>query len=106
MGIVWTDLAVNSLADILSYIQRFFGKRVARTVSNNIITFVSSLEENPQIGKLLTHLSSYGEIRCVFYKQNHIYYRILEDRIEIIIVWDGRQNPSHLQTLLINFLTK
>lgn len=32
--------------------------------------------------------------------------RFIEDRIEVIIIWDGRQDPRRLQNLLIDFLTK
>ena len=86
MEVVWSDLAIESLYDILSYIQGFFGKKL-------------------QIILLLTFVSIW-RIRCIFYKQDHIYYQIYEDRIEVIIIWDGRQDPCRLQNLLIDFLTK
>ncbi len=106
MEIVWSDLAIESLYDILLYVQGFFGKKTANNISVKIISFVESLGSSPYIGKRLSHLSQYGEIRCIFYKQNHIYYQIYEDRIEVIIIWDGRQDPRRLQNLLIDFLTK
>ena len=31
-------------------------------------------------------VSQYGEVRCAFYKQDHIYYQIYEDRIEVIFM--------------------
>ena len=31
-------------------------------------------------------MSQYGEVRCAFYKQDHIYYQIYEDRIEVIFM--------------------
>lgn len=106
MEIVWSDLAVESLSDIVSYIQGFFGKRTAQNIAAKILSFVDTLASSPYMGKQLLHLSRYGEIRCAFYKQNHVYYQLFEDRIEIIIVWDGRQDPHRLQSLLIDFLTK
>lgn len=106
MEVVWSDLALESLYDILSYVQGFFGKKTANNVAVKIISFVESLGNSQYIGKQLLHLSQYGEIRCAFYKQDHIYYHIYEGRIEVIIIWDGRQDPRRLQNLLINFLTK
>ena len=46
----------------------------------------------------------YGDVRCIIYKQNQIYYRISENQVEIILVWDGRQDPNRLRTILLNFL--
>lgn len=106
MEVVWTDLAVESLSDILSYVQGFFGKRIAKSTSDKIVSFVSTLGTSPYIGRRLATLSSYGEVRCAYYKQNHIYYRIKEQRIEIIIVWDGRQDPLRLRSMLLDFLTR
>lgn len=37
------------------------------------ISFADSLGISPYFGKRLGYLASYGEIRCIFYKQNHIY---------------------------------
>lgn len=106
MEVVWSDLAFESFSNIIQYIQGFFGKKMADDIAIKIISFIESLGRSPHLGKKLSRLSQYGEIRCTFYKQNHIYYQIFEDRIEIIIVWDGRQDPCRLQNLLIDFLTK
>lgn len=106
MEVVWSDLALASFADILHYIQSFFGQKIADKAAVGIISFVDSLGTSPYLGKRLDHLASYGEIRCIFYKQNHIYYQIIAERIEIVIVWDGRQDPKRLQNLVISFLTK
>lgn len=106
MEVVWSDLAFESLYDIISYIQGFFGKKTANNIAAKIISFTNSLGTSPYIGQQLLHLSKYGEIRCAFYKQDHIYYQIFENKIEVIIIWDGRQDPRRLQNLLIDFLTK
>lgn len=106
MEVVWSDLAFESFSDILQYVQGFFGKKTADDIAVKMITFIESLGRSPRLGRELSHLSRYGEIRCAFYKQNHIYYQVIEDRIEVIIVWDGRQDPHRLQNLLVTFLTK
>lgn len=106
MEVIWSDFAVESLSDIFVYVQGFFGKRTAHTTARKVIDFVESLSDAPQQGKQLLHLSQFGEVRCAFYKQNHIYYLIIENRIEIILIWDGRQDPKRLQHLLVDFLMK
>lgn len=106
MEVVWSDLAFESFLNILQYIQNFFGEKTANDIAEEITHFVESLGRCPHLGKELSHLAWFGEIRCVFYKQNHIYYQIFENTIEVIIVWDGRQNPSNLHRLLVDFLSK
>lgn len=106
MEVVWSDLAVSSFYNILDYVQKSFGKRVANSVAIKILSFTESLGNTPFLGRNLSHLIQYGEIRCAFYKQNRIYYRILESQVEIIIVWDGRQDPSKLKCALSGFLNK
>ncbi len=63
-----------------------YGKKTVDDITIKIISFIESLGHAPHLGKKVLRLSQYGEIKCVFYTQNHIYYQMFEDRIEIIIV--------------------
>ena len=63
-----------------------YGKKTVDDITIKIISFIESLGHAPHLGKKVLRLSQYGEMKCVFYKQNHIYYQMFEDRIEIIIV--------------------
>ena len=63
-----------------------YGKKTVDDITIKIISFIESLGHAPHLGKKVLRLSQYGEIKCVFYKQNHIYFQMFEDRIEIIIV--------------------
>ncbi len=78
MEVIWSDLAFESFRNIVQYVQEFFGKDIADNTAIKIISFVESLKNSPQLGKRLLHLSQHGEIRCAFYKQNHIYYQMLK----------------------------
>jgi plasmid stabilization system protein ParE len=104
MEVIWSDTAISSLVDIIAYIQKFFSKRVAGNTILKIRTFAESLGYSPRIGHLIHISTRYGEVRCAFYKQNHVYYRIIDEQIEVILIWDGRQDPLRVQALLINFL--
>ncbi len=104
MEVIWSDLAWESLYEITSYVQNFFGQKTADNIASKIISFVDTLGRFPRMGKQLSHLSGSSEIRCVFYKQNHIYYQIFDDRIEIILIWDSRQDSVRLRNILAEFL--
>ena len=43
MEIVWTDLAIETLSDIVQYVQSWFGRDTASDVSKRIIAFVDTL---------------------------------------------------------------
>lgn len=103
MEIVWTGLAVDSLSNIVQYVQSWFGVETASDVSTKILAFVDSLSISPYIGKRIKNLSQYGDVRCIIYRQNQIYYRLSENQVEIILVWDGRQDPNRLRMTLLNF---
>ncbi len=103
MVVSWSDLAYESLYDIVAYIQGFFGKRVAIDASNQIESFVDTLVNAPFIGKCVSKRNG-CEIRCVIYKKNQIYYSICKDTIDIILIWDGRQDPRRLKQLIDNYL--
>ncbi len=105
MEIIWTDFAVASLYDISEYVHYFFNDKIADDVTQKILSYVNTLSYSPKLGKRISSLSEYGEVRCAFYKKNHIYYRLFDNKIEIILVWDGRQDPCCLKSLLHKFFT-
>ena len=43
---------------------------------------------------------------ALFINKTIFIIRFMRNRIEVIIIWDGRQDPRRLQNLLIDFLTK
>ncbi len=106
MEVVWSDLAFESLYDIVEYIQASFSRQVADDATQKIVSFVEMLADSPQMGKRVTYFAQHGEIRCAFLKRNHIYYQLREDKVEIILVWDGRQDKVRLRSILEKFLSK
>jgi plasmid stabilization system protein ParE len=104
MELIWSDLATDSLKDILVYVEGFFGRTVSQKTSDRIISFIRSLERIPRLGRPVPDFQEYGEVRCTFYKKNHIYYWIRGEQIVLIIIWDGRQDPTRLYDILIDFL--
>jgi plasmid stabilization system protein ParE len=106
MEVVWSTLSLESFDNVVAYIENLFSAKVAEKASAQIASFVLSLSHSPRIGRLIHSSEEYGELRCAYYKQNHIYYRIINEQIEIILIWDGRQDPLRVQALLINFLMR
>ena len=81
MEVVWSDLAIESLYDILAYVQGFFGKKTANNIAIKVISFVESLGSSPYVGKRLLHLSQYGELDAFFINKTIFIIRFM--RIEL-----------------------
>lgn len=104
MEIEWTDLAVASLEEIAIYISENFSEAIARKCVEEIVNHVKILESSPELGRPISHLTKEASIYCFNYKRNQAYYRIINNRIQIVIVWDGRQDPNQLHELIFGFL--
>jgi toxin ParE1/3/4 len=97
MKIVWTDFAIENLKDVFDYYSVRANKKIAHKILNQILKSTKQLEGNPELGQLEFHLERL--------KQNHRYlvcgnykviYRILENQIIIIDIFDTRQNPKKI----------
>lgn len=104
MDINWSQLAKLSLSNILYYIESNFNWLLANFIKDKIVAFTNSLVDKPRIGTIVEEFSEYGEVRRVLYKKNRIYYLIDDDSIIVIIVWDGRQDPNKVRTLIEQYL--
>ncbi len=99
MEVNWSESALESYSNILDYIQIYFTESTAQRAALKLREYIDKLRYFPNLGKLIFDTSKIGMIRCVFHKQNHIYYQIT-DKIEILLIWDGRQNPQRLKSQL------
>ena len=54
------------------------------------------ISNHPKIGKP----TNYGNVRFKIVRDYLLFYEEMTDRIEILLVWDSRQNPVKLDKLL------
>ena len=91
--IVWTETAVR---DRLRIYQFWLSHNQSIRYSEKLeILFNESaklLAEFPEIGPM----TDYKDIRVKVVGNHKLFYRLIEDRIEIIRVWDTRQNPADI----------
>lgn len=90
--------AKTRVQDIISYLSTEWSKKVAQNFTailnnkiKNILSFpksYSTIEGKPTIRK------------CVITNQITLYYRISKNEIEIITLFDSRQNPERIENLL------
>jgi len=98
--IVWTKFAEESLYEILEFYIIHNGNNAFSTkLYGEIISAIQTLELFPDLGKLNIN-TNYRELVL---NRNSVYYKVKEDIIELLLVWDNRRNPAELITTLEGF---
>lgn len=101
MKIVWSHVAIISLREIYNFYKENVSQKVASNIRDNILRSVSILKKQPYIGKNesfnTNNDKSYLVIISGIYK---IYYNINQNNIEVLVVFDNRQNPAQLLKIL------
>jgi len=92
--IVWSPLSENDISDILNYLASNWNQKVANhfiVITENIL---HQLAVNP---KQFPFINKKERVRkCVLTKHNTLYYREDSTQIEILRIYDSRQNPHNL----------
>jgi addiction module RelE/StbE family toxin len=87
--LVWTNEALNKLAEIDEYISQDSTTR-AKGFIQNIMKSTSSLTKFPLKGRMVPEFNI-SEIREIIYKNYRIVYRINKDQIQILTVFEAHR---------------
>lgn len=99
LDVYWTHFAEDKLADIYNYYKLKAGKQVAQKLINGIIDITIDLGKHLRIGqKEPLLMDRQQEFRYLIFKNYKILYLLNQscDRIEIVNVFDCRQNPEKI----------
>lgn len=97
-SVTWTQTAIRQRRDILKYWnERNHSSTYAEKLVLLIKDRVNFIVENPDAGKLTSHLDTREAAMGNF----SIYYKITESTIYIIAFWDNRQDPDKLAKKLL-----
>lgn len=98
--VIWSDFALRQLKKIHNYYKIEVSEKIARKLTISIVETTIQLASNPQIGTkehLLEHTKY--EYRFVVMKNYKIIYRIDNEFLSVISVFDTRQNPEKIKEL-------
>lgn len=102
MKVFWTQFAEDKLEDVYLYYCEKAGQSIAIKLVNELITKSLELELNPLIGQKESLLiNRIQEFRYLVHKNYKLIYLVNQDkkRIEIINLFDCRQNPQELNKI-------
>jgi toxin ParE1/3/4 len=101
--VLLTHGAERDLESIHDYITEFDSRANADRVLDRLMTVVESLSRLPERGGYPKELSALGirEYRQAFFKPYRVIYRVVEARVIIHLIVDGRRD---MQSLLVRRL--
>jgi len=88
--ILWTDHALNELANTYKYLELNFTERELRELSKGIDKTLKLISQNPDLFPIS---ESIGVRKVVIKKLNTLYYREKNNSIEILSFFSNRQSP-------------
>jgi len=89
MTVIWTREALEKLNEIEEFIGTDNPER-AETFINYLIEHAESIAQNPNIGRTVPEILN-PQIREVIVKKYRIVYRIKEEKIVILTVFEGHR---------------
>jgi len=89
--IFWTNRAENDLAQTLQYLRDNFTDREISRLSENIESTLRIISKYPEIFPASTKRKNIR--RVVILRFNTMYYRVRENKIEILSFFSNRQDP-------------
>ena len=92
LEVVWTENAIQDYKLVIDYLLLEWSLPVAEKFAETLDRRIDVLSRFPNIGIASTKDLSIRSI--VITKHNKLYYRLLSDKIEILNIFDTRQNPQ------------
>ena len=93
--IIWTDEALTNLADIIDYLEHRWTEREIKNFAKLLDRQINMIQTNPEL--FPTSPTSNRLRKSVLSKQTTICYRVDNDEIRIVTLFDNRQNPKRLK---------
>lgn len=93
-----TNLAEDDLENVTDFLFNHWGINVTNEFISKFEDICTLISQSPEQFPLFNKKRKIR--KCILTKQNTIYYRIQPEQIEIITIFDSRQQPAKLKKLL------
>jgi plasmid stabilization system protein ParE len=92
--VIWSPAAEKDLENVLDYLHSKWNNRVLNRFLNRIDDCVGIIMEDPKIFPIINQELNIR--KCVVTMHNTLYYRESDSSIQIIRLFDSRQDPKKL----------
>jgi len=89
--VIWSPLAENDLSAILYYLQNNWNQQVVIKYIDKIEYLIIQIANHPKQFPLVNKKKRVR--KCVVTKHNTIFYREQKESVELLRIFDNRQNP-------------
>ena len=96
-NVVWSPSARKDIENITDYLMDEWGSKIVSKFLVKLDWIISQISINPKQYPLFN--SKLNIRRCVITKQNTLFYRINDRYLEIVRIYDTRQDPKSLEIL-------
>jgi plasmid stabilization system protein ParE len=86
----WSSFAEDDLSKLLDYLVEIWNSKVALEYIDTIDYCIRHIQTNPNQFPVIN--KKYKVRKCVISKHNSIYYKVSKERIEILRIYDTRQD--------------
>lgn len=93
--IVWSKRALSDLDEIICYLQENWTEKEIRKFSQKLDHLLEILQHQPYL--FSESISISDTYRAVLSKQVSIYYQVGNNEIQLITLFDNRQDPEKLK---------
>ena len=90
--VIWSPLSENDLEKILEYLLKNWSKQVILRFLDEIEKLIEQIANHPKQFPLVNKKRKVR--KCVISKHNTIFYREHKGAIELLRIFDNRQNPQ------------
>jgi plasmid stabilization system protein ParE len=93
--VIWSPDSENDIKAILDYLEKKWNNTIIVKFLNKVDDTINLILEDPQIFPVINEELQIR--KSVITKQITLYYRELVDKIEIVRIFDTRQDPKKLE---------
>ena len=93
--VFWTPEAEEKFNENISYLESEWTESVIDNFINKTEDALKIICSNPRAFPAINKKK--GVHKCLLVKQVSLYYRIVEQRVELITFWNNYQDPNKLQ---------
>lgn len=90
--VIWSPHSEIDLENTLAYLQKNWNDQVVINFLDNIENLIEQIAKNPKQFPLVNKKRKVR--RCVITKHNTIFYRVHKGSVELLRIFDNRQNPQ------------
>jgi len=95
--LIWSDEALQNLKSIIAYLEERWTNREINKFARLLDRNLELIKDNPQLFPKSDHSQELR--RSVISKQVSLYYRIENQTVHIVSIFNNRQNPNRVKNI-------